>query len=144
LWACTQSAPDFTVPTLDGGSFSLSSHLADDGRPVLVNMWAEWCFPCRAEMPAIDAASEAHPGIHFIGVVVRDREAPARKFVEEYGISYQIGLDTNGAVERDYLVWVMPSTYLIGADGLVIERFFGPMNEAQLDELLAGAASTDI
>lgn len=135
------AAPDFTVPTLDGGQFSLSEHLASDGRAVFVNMWAEWCFPCREEMPAIDAASRSHTDIHFIGVVVRDEESPARRFVEEYGITYQIGLDADGAVERDYLVWVMPSTYLVGSDGRIIERFFGPITEEQLDELLAKAST---
>ena len=134
-------APDFSVPTLEGDTFSLSEHLAADGRPVFVNMWAEWCFPCREEMPAIEAAFQAHPEIHFIGVVVRDREAPARRFVEEFGITYQIGLDTDGAVEQGYQVWVMPSTYLIGSDGRVIERFFGPITEEQLEELIARAST---
>jgi thiol-disulfide isomerase/thioredoxin len=134
-------APDFSVPTLDGGRFTLSEHLTSDGRPVFVNMWAEWCFPCRAEMPAVDAAFRARPDIHFIGVVVRDEEAPARRFVEEYEIGYQIGLDTDRAVESDYLVWVMPSTYLVGSDGTIIERFFGPITEEQLDVLLAKASA---
>ena len=135
-------APDFTVLTLDGEPFSLGNHLATDGRPVFLNMWAEWCFPCRQEMPAIDAAARANPDVHFIGVVIRDREAPARAFVEEYGITYQIGLDNDGAVEDGYFVWVMPSTYLIGSDGRIVDRFFGPMDEDDLDELVAGLLPT--
>lgn len=132
-----EPAPDFTVPTLDDETFSLSRHLAEDGRPVFVNMWAEWCFPCRAEMPAIDAISRKHPGVHFIGIVVRDQEAPARRFVEEFGITYQIGLDVDDRVEQDYFVWAMPSTYLIGSDGVIIDRVFGPMQEEKLEELMA-------
>ncbi len=136
-------APDISVATLDGESFSLRRHLAEDGRPVFVNMWAEWCLPCRAEMPAIEAISQQHPEIHFIGVVIRDREAPARSFVEDYAITYQIAMDSEGLVERDYLVWAMPSTYLIGSDGVVIKRVFGPLRDAQLEELVAQAfAST--
>lgn len=134
-------APDFTVPTLGGGTFSLSRHLATDGRPVFVNMWAEWCFPCRAEMPAIDAISREHPEVHFIGVVVRDQEAPARSFIEEFGITYEIGLDIDDRVEQDYFVWAMPSTYLIGSDGVIIDRVFGPMQEEKLEELIALAGS---
>ena len=133
-------APDFSVPTLDGGVFSLGDHLANDGRPVFINMWAEWCFPCRAEMPAIDAASRDYPEVHFIGIVVRDRESPARRFVEEYAISYQIGVDDSGTVENSYFVWVMPSTYLVGSDGVIIERFFGPLTEGQLAEIVDRAA----
>lgn len=132
-------APDIAVSTLDGGSFSLTEHLANDGRPVFVNMWAEWCFPCREEMPAIDAISKEHPEVHFIGVVVRDREGPARAFVDEYKISYQIGLDAEGVVEDDYLVWVMPTTYVIGSDGRIVDRFFGPMGHPQIEELIARA-----
>lgn len=134
-------APDFSVATLDGETFSLSRHLDEDGRPVLVNMWAEWCFHCRAEMPAIEAISQKHPEIHFIGVVIRDREAPARNFVEELGITYQIGLDTDRKVERAYFVWPMPTTYLIGSDGVIIGRFFGPRREPQFEELVAKAVS---
>ncbi|MDK1097639.1 MAG: TlpA disulfide reductase family protein, partial [Actinomycetota bacterium] len=47
-------APMFTVPTADGGEFSLAEHLANDGRPIFLNLWAWWCYPCREEMPDID------------------------------------------------------------------------------------------
>jgi thiol-disulfide isomerase/thioredoxin len=130
-------APDFTVRTLDGGEFSLSRHVAEDGRPVFLNMWAEWCFPCRAEMPAIDAVAAAHPEVHFIGVVVDDDEADARRFVDEYGIRYQIGLDDDRVVKNAYDIWAMPSTYLLDGDGVIVDRVFGPMQERQLEEMIA-------
>jgi len=129
-------APDFTVRTLDGDRFSLSGHFESDGSPVFLNMWAEWCFPCRAEMPAIDAVAAEHPEVHFIGVVVDDDEAPARSFVEEYEIEYQIGLDDDRVVKESYVVWAMPSTYLIDSNGVIVERIFGPLREEQLEELL--------
>jgi thiol-disulfide isomerase/thioredoxin len=129
-------APDFTVRTLDGGQFSLRAHVESDGRPVFLNMWAEWCFPCRAEMPAIDAVAFEHPEIHFLGVVVDDDEAPARSFIEEYEIEYQIGLDDDRVVKKSYVVWAMPSTYLIDSNGVIVERIFGPLREEQLEELL--------
>ena len=50
-------APDFSVTTFDGTVFSLVDHLATDGRPVVLNLWASWCVPCRAEMPAFDASA---------------------------------------------------------------------------------------
>ena len=135
-------APDFEIRTLGGPSFSLSRHLRQDGRPVLINMWAEWCFPCRQEMPALDAVSRNHPEVHFIGVVVMDREAPARQFVDEYQITYQIGLDEEGDVEDDYFVWVMPTTYLIGSDGIIVDRIFGPMDEDRLEQLVIDLATS--
>ena len=57
-----EPAPIFSVETQEG-EFSLSEHIATDGRPVFLNLWASWCFPCREEMPAIDRAAAAHPEV---------------------------------------------------------------------------------
>ena len=78
-------APDFTVTLLDGTEFRLSRHLADDGRPVILNLWASWCAPCRAEMPAIDAAARTHTDVYFLGVAVDDDAVAAIRFAEEIG-----------------------------------------------------------
>jgi thiol-disulfide isomerase/thioredoxin len=134
-------APDFVVPTLDGGEFSLAGHLEADGRPVFLNLWASWCFPCREEMPAIDAAAERHPEVHFIGVVVDDDEAPAREFVGERNIGYEIGVDDDRVVKDAYRVWAMPSTYLIAGDGTIVQQIFGPMDLEELEELISHLAA---
>ena len=149
-------APDIDVPLFDGGRFSLSEHLAEDGRPVFVNMWASWCFPCRAEMPEINKIAAEHPEVFFIGIAVDDRVAPARDFVEEYDISYAMGWDERPvgdeadetrdegrSVEKAYVIWNMPRTYLIGSDGLIIERWFGPMRTPQLEEFVKLASATE-
>ena len=135
-------APDFTVPTFDGQHFSLSGHLRDDGRPVFLNMWAAWCFPCRAEMPTIEAASRAHPGVHFIGIAVKDKQAPARSFIAEHGITYQIGFDIEAQVENAYFIWVMPTTYLIDSDGVIVDRIFGPIDEEQIEAIVSNLTSS--
>jgi thiol-disulfide isomerase/thioredoxin len=130
-------APGFEVATLAGGSFSLSEHIGDTGQPVFLNIWASWCLPCREEMPAIDAAAAAHPDVHFIGVVVDDDEAPAREFVEERNIDYQIGVDDDRVVKDRYRVWAMPSTYLIDGDGVIVDAVFGPLDLEDLEILIA-------
>lgn len=130
-------APDFTVRTLDGERFSLSDHIARDGRPVFLNLWAAWCFPCRDEMPAIDAVAGLYPEVHFIGVVVDDDEAPARDFVGQRKITYQIGLDEDRVVKEEYQVWAMPSTFLLDTDGRVVRRIFGPLDIEELESLIA-------
>ncbi len=105
-----ETAPGFRVPTLDGSSFSLADHLAEDGSPVFLNLWASWCSPCRAEMPAIDAAAARHPDVKFVGVAVQDDFQAAARFAEEIGVSYTIGFDENYEVDSSYPTFGLPAT----------------------------------
>jgi thiol-disulfide isomerase/thioredoxin len=130
------TAPDFTVMTLDGAGFTLSEHLENDGRPVFLNMWASWCPPCRAEMPDIDAASESHEDVKFVGVAANDDPAESAEFATSIDIGYTIGFDEHGAVARAYGVPGLPASYIISADGIILERFFGSVTEAEIDEIL--------
>lgn len=127
-------APIFAVTTQDGSVFSLSEHLATDGRPVFLNLWASWCFPCREEMPAIDRAAAQHPDIEFVGVAVQDNEADATAFVEEIGVSYLLGFDADGEVEDAYAPLGLPASYLISGEGVIVERIFGKVTEDDLAE----------
>jgi thiol-disulfide isomerase/thioredoxin len=129
-------APDFTVMTLDGAGFTLSEHLETDGRPVFLNMWASWCPPCRAEMPDIDAASESHEDVKFIGVAASDDPADSAEFATSIGIGYTIGFDEKGDVARAYETVGLPASYIISADGLILERIFGSVTEEEIDEML--------
>ncbi len=133
------TAPDFTVPTRDGGTFTLSDHLATDGRPVFLNLWASWCPPCRAEMPAIQQASIDHPDVLFIGVSVQDDRVAAQAFADEIGVTYTIGYDDENVVDAGYAPLGLPATYLISADGEIVERLFGGLTEQQIAERLAAA-----
>ena len=127
-------APIFSVPTTDGGEFSLSEHIASDGRPVFLNLWASWCFPCREEMPAIDAAATAHPEVEFVGVAVQDSEDDATEFAEEIGVGYLLGFDSDGEVENSYSPLGLPASYIISGDGVIVERIFGKVTEEDLAE----------
>ena len=131
------AAADFTVMTLDGGGFTLSEHLTDDGRPVFLNMWASWCPPCKAEMPDINAASESHDEVKFVGVAVNDDPVASADFATSTGITYTIGFDADGTVADDYQVRGLPATYIISAEGIILERIFGAVSEADIDEKLA-------
>lgn len=129
------AAPLFTVPTRDG-EFSLARHLATDGRPVFLNLWASWCFPCRAEMPALNDAAIAHPEVLFVGVAIRDDFNAARAFADEIGIDYTIGFDVDETVNAGYPTLGMPATYLIGSDGAIVDTVFGALTEGQIEELI--------
>ncbi len=130
------TAPDFTVMTLDGAGFTLSEHLADDGRPVFLNMWASWCPPCRAEMPDIDSASESHEDVKFIGVAASDDPVEAAEFATSIDIGYSIGFDEDGSVAQAYKIPGLPASYVISSDGIILERIFGSVTEAEIDAML--------
>ncbi len=129
-------APDFTVMTLDGAGFTLSEHLADDGRPVFLNMWASWCPPCRAEMPDIDHASESHEDIKFFGVATKDDLVEAAEFAASIDVGYAIGFDESGTVGSAYEVIALPASYIISSNGFILERIFGSVTEAEIDAIL--------
>ena len=131
-----EPAPIFSVETQQG-EFSLSDHIADDGRPVFLNLWASWCFPCREEMPAIDAAASAHPEVAFIGVAVQDTQAEAESFAEEIGVSYLLGFDTDDVVNDAYRPLGLPASYIIDGDGVIVERIFGKVTEEDLADKFA-------
>lgn len=129
----SEIAPIFAVETMDG-SFSLSDHLANDGRPVFLNLWASWCYPCREEMPAIDRSSLQHPDIAFIGVSVQDSREDAIAFAEEIGVSYMLGFDQEDSVDDAYRPLGLPASYIISSEGIILERIFGKITEDDLAE----------
>jgi len=125
-------APTFTVPTNDGGEFSLAEHITQDGRPIFLNLWASWCFPCREEMPAIDRSAKAFPDIAFLGVSVRDNTPDAEAFVDEIGVTYLIGFDEENELDSAYKPLGLPASYIISGDGVIVERIFGKVTEEDL------------
>lgn len=130
-------APDFAVPTADGGMFSLDEHIATDGRPIFMNLWASWCFPCREEMPAIDEASKLNPDVVFVGISVQDTTRDAKAFLDEVQVSYTIGFDEAGTVDSDYRPLGLPASYIISSDGVILERIFGKVTVDDLTEKFA-------
>lgn len=127
-----QPAPEFTVEVIDGGSFTLSDHR---GSPVVVNLWASWCPPCREEIPDISAFAEANPDVTVVGVAVEDVEDAAREFAAEIGASYPLALGTDD-FEDAYPNLGLPATYVIDEDGVVSNIHNGIVDETTLGELV--------
>ena len=123
-----EPAPDFSVEVIEGGTFTLSEA---KGRPVIVNLWASWCPPCRAEIPDISAFAEANPDVTIIGVAVEDAEQTAREFAAEIDASYPLALGTP-AVEDAYPNLGLPATYIIDENGVVTEIINGIVDEETL------------
>lgn len=127
-------APDFTLTTAQGGEIALSSLR---GRPVLINLWASWCPPCRAEMPAIQKVYEEYASQGFVVLAVntayQDDQAKALEFAEELGLTFPILWDLDGTTSNQYHLRALPTSFFIDANGIVQEVVVGgPMSEALL------------
>ncbi|MFQ5922746.1 MAG: peroxiredoxin family protein [Anaerolineales bacterium] len=128
------AAPDFTLETLDGEPVTLSELR---GKAVVINLWASWCPPCRAEMPALQSAYEADRdrGLEILAVdmTYQDSEQDALRFVQDFGLTFTVALDRDGTVARQYLLRALPSTFFVGPDGVIRKVVIGgPMSEATI------------
>jgi thiol-disulfide isomerase/thioredoxin len=130
------AAPDFSVDLFDGSRFILGRHLRDDGRPIILNLWASWCFPCREEMPDLDAAAADNPSVLILGIAVDDDPESAEEFATEIAVSYPLGADADGRVSRAYPAPGLPATFVIGSDGVIRNVVFGRLTVTQIEELV--------
>jgi peroxiredoxin len=128
-------APDFTLTALDGSSVRLSDLR---GQPVLINFWASWCGPCRAEMPHIQTAYETHADEGLVVLGVNQLESPptVARFVAEYGVTFPIPLDSDGKASALYQAHALPTSFFIDAEGLIRDMFIGPMSSGLLESKL--------
>ena len=131
-----EEAPPLTFPLLGGGTFDLDHHLATDGRPVVLNFWASWCFPCRAEMPEFSEIAEANPDVAFVGVAVDDGRESAAAFADEVRVVYPLGVDDDNTVAANYPYIGLPTTYLIGSDGVVTHQIQGQVSGEALQAFI--------
>ena len=139
-----KEAPSFTLTLFDGRTLTLKDLR---GKAVLVNFWASWCMPCRAEAKALEAAWQSYKdrGVVFVGIDVQDKKEDARAFMKEFGITYLNGRDASGKIAVDYGVWGIPETFFIDPDGRITYKHAGelkmPVVMSKLDDALRGIAS---
>lgn len=129
-------APEFSAPSVDGETFRL---IEQQGRPVIVNFWATWCEPCRAEMPLLEdrALEFSDDGLTIVGVDFDEPQEVVRAYRDELGLSLPLLLDDGGEIQRLYRVVAYPTTFFIGRDGLIRAVHLGVLDDAMLDEYLA-------
>lgn len=97
-----------------------------EGKLTVVNFWASWCPPCRAEHPTLIALRDE--GVRVIGVNMLDREADALSFLTEFGNPFAgVVFDPRGKTRLDWGVSAPPETFILRPDGTVVYRFIGPM-----------------
>jgi cytochrome c biogenesis protein CcmG, thiol:disulfide interchange protein DsbE len=127
--------PAFELPPIEGrGGDGLSSQdLAGD--VALVNVFASWCVPCRAEHPVLMGLAER--GVPIYGINYKDRPEQASAWLAELGDPFRrIGADRDGRVSIDWGVYGVPETFFIGPDGRIRHKFVGPLQPRDVEEIL--------
>ena len=128
-------APQIDLPSIYPDRAGLNS--ADlKGRASVVNVFASWCVPCRAEHPFLAELAKEH-GVPVIGLNWKDKPEDARTFLNELGDPYErIGSDPSGRAGIDWGVYGVPETYVLDAQGRIRYRHVGPLSEEDIDGVI--------
>ncbi len=125
--------PEFGLAAVQGRTLGLSSDNLR-GEVTLVNVFASWCVACRAEHPLLmELQKQGIVAVH--GLNYKDRPADAAEWLDRFGDPYtRTGADRNGRVGIDFGVYGVPETFIIGADGVIVEKIIGPISPRILEQ----------
>ncbi len=128
--------PEFALTTLDGEAFPLTSII---GQPTVLNFFASWCAPCRAELPEFQAESLLAAGkVNFLGINTRETDiAAAKKLLEETGVTYPVALGDTGELFQEIGGLGMPTTVFVSAEGFILEVHSGILRGEDLRSKIA-------
>jgi peroxiredoxin len=133
-----RAAPNFKLASLTADA---ATSLTDfRGKYVLLNFWASWCGPCRDETPDLELLYEQQPGDRLVILGINQQEQPdaARKFADDFGVSYPMALDRSGEVSSAYGVGRgLPMSFLVAPDGVVEKVFVGRLSQDSISEVQA-------
>jgi thiol-disulfide isomerase/thioredoxin len=125
--------PDLSGTLIDGSEYRMEA-----GKPIVLNVWASWCSPCRAEAPTLQALSEKYPQVQFLGVLTRDNLTAARSFIDRFKLTFpslrsdDVLLEFNDAMIAN----AIPTTLVIDKDGLIAARIGGEVTFTGLSGLI--------
>ncbi len=124
-------APDFSLPSLNRQNLSLS---ALRGKPVIINFWAVWCYPCIAEMPLLEETAQkyADDGLVVIGINQGDSFAEVEEFAAEQNLTFPLLVDEDESVGSLFKVNGYPTSIFIDKDGMIRAVYLGEIPQAQL------------
>ncbi|MGI6296298.1 MAG: TlpA family protein disulfide reductase [Armatimonadota bacterium] len=136
-------APDFSLKDLDGKTFTLADNFKAPGKVVLLDIWATWCPPCRAEIPHLIKLQTKYKDkpVVIVGVAVDERKTDVESFAKKNKINYVVCPDERGkAIGDKYSVRGIPATYIIDKKGViryVHSGFGGADDAAKMDKEIA-------
>lgn len=130
-----EAAPDFELQTIEGKSYRLSDL---KGKPVMINFWATWCPPCRAEMPAMQEAFKEFEaeGFTILAVNLNESDVAIKSFIDRYGLTFPIVVDKQDKVSKAYDIVPLPTSYFVDRDGIVQGKWTGEIRKEQLRTLI--------
>jgi peroxiredoxin len=128
-------APDFTVTDLDGQTFKLSDLR---GKRVLLNFWATWCPPCRAELPQLQAAHIKYGKDDFVvlGVDYGESKTQVSDFARNNNLTFRFAMDTSGEALLAYDIHGIPTSFFIDRQGIIVSKQPGAITTAIIDKTL--------
>lgn len=131
-------APDFELKTLDGQQVKLTDFR---GKKVILNFWATWCPPCKAEMPHMQNfyLKNQNKDVTLLAVNLTSSDKGldvVDEFVKDYQLTFPILLDTEGVVGNMYKVYSIPTSYILDSKGIITQKIVGPMDEDRMNQLI--------
>lgn len=131
-------SPNFQLKTLDGKDVQLSDF---KGKKVILNFWATWCPPCKAEMPHMQDFYKEQKGknIEILAVNLTTAEKEPKgvdKFVKDNDLTFPILLDSTGEIGDAYRAFTIPTSYFIDTNGIISKRIVGPMDKEMMTRLM--------
>ncbi len=133
--ASGNAAPDFTVTDIDGKKLTLSEY---KGKVILLDFWATWCSPCRAEIPHFVEMQQKYgpQGFQVIGISMDDDAKPVKEFYQQYKMNYPVAVGDDKLAESFGGVLGLPVNFVIDRDGRIVGKYLGATETSVFDKVV--------